>query len=172
VPLLLQVVVYQVLTGRLHWVLGTHDALVYSISWSQDDSAIITASADYTAKIWHLPALPVPYGGSSGAVYGTAAGLASMWGGSSTFGSTAAVVGAAASAGVTCVVLQHHCFVYAAETHPQVAPVMVAITGGFDGTLRMWDACHGLVLSAVQVMHLRATTPMCIVMLRAVGLPY
>eukprot|EP00775_Hariotina_reticulata_P007429 gene7429-7638_t len=122
------------------------------ISWAKDDSAIITASADYTAKVWHLPALPVPYKGSSGSIYGTAAGLGTLRAGSSsTFGSTAAAVGAAASAGVACVVLQHHCFVYAAEVHPRVAPVMVAVTGGYDGTLRVWDACQGLVLFAVQV---------------------
>ena len=56
----LQVVLYQALTGRLCWVLGSHAGMVHSISWAKDDSAVVTASADFTAKVWLLPELPGP----------------------------------------------------------------------------------------------------------------
>jgi WD40 repeat protein len=34
--------------------------MVHSISWAKDDSAVVTASADFTAKVWLLPELPGP----------------------------------------------------------------------------------------------------------------
>lgn len=50
-PTRYQVVLYQALTGRLCWVLGTHSGMVHSMSWAKDDSALVTASADFTAKV-------------------------------------------------------------------------------------------------------------------------
>jgi hypothetical protein len=50
-----QIVVYHGLTCCLAAVLGGHDGLVYSIAWSPDDLAVVTASADLTARVWHLP---------------------------------------------------------------------------------------------------------------------
>lgn len=38
--------------------------MVHSISWAKNDSAIITASADFTVKLWRLPELPGPPTGS------------------------------------------------------------------------------------------------------------
>jgi WD40 repeat protein len=49
-----QVVLYHGLTGQLQAVLGMHHGLVYSINWAPDDSAVVTASADLTAKVWRL----------------------------------------------------------------------------------------------------------------------
>lgn len=49
--------VYHGLTGQLQSVLGVHDGLVYSICWSPDDSAVVTASADLTTKVWFIPHL-------------------------------------------------------------------------------------------------------------------
>lgn len=146
-------------------MLGTHDSQVHSISWSHDDSALITASADFTAKVWHVPGLPGSDSvGCSGAgadtrssgSSNTSSGVSSSGGDAGrsttmTLGSTFAAVSAAAAAGVTCTVLQHRCAVQAAELHPLVQPLLLAVTGGCDGALRLWDAGQGLLLQSVQV---------------------
>jgi WD40 repeat protein len=129
----LQIVLYQALTGRLCCVLGSHEGMVYSISWARDDSCIITASADYTSKVWHLPLLPCP---ANAAAAGTASLITSSINSSS---------------GVTCSVLQHKCFVYAAELHPVQQPLLLAVTGGYDGMVRVWSAADGQQLSFLQV---------------------
>ncbi|KAI8466790.1 MAG: hypothetical protein J3K34DRAFT_460714 [Monoraphidium minutum] len=62
-----KVAIYHGLTGQLQCVLGGHDGLVYSVTWSPDDSALVTASGDLTAKVWHLrPPLGITGGGSGG----------------------------------------------------------------------------------------------------------
>jgi WD40 repeat protein len=153
-----QIMLYQALTGRLCWVLGTHEGMVYSISWSRDDSCVITASADYTAKVWHLPLLPSPANANAAQIDPTA-GTASD--GRSTLGTAAAAAAAAAAAdgsGVSCSVLQHKCFVYAAELHPVQQPLLLAVTGGYDGVVRVWSAVDGQQLSCLQVRLFCACT--------------
>jgi WD40 repeat protein len=211
-----QVVLYQALTGRLCWVLGSHAGMVHSISWAKDDSAVITASADFTVKIWHLPELPVPPYGSpqssltrhysgmqfdpstippsrpadvsaSASLTAAAAvaaattegafvtcatsldttyvtahsiGSSNAWQHGRGFsqslgGSTGAAAGAtgglaAAAGGVSVSVLQHTCFVYAAELHPTLQPMPTVITAGFDGVLRLWSL-EGVVLYSLMV---------------------
>jgi WD40 repeat protein len=211
----MQVVLYQALTGRLCWVLGHHYGMVHSISWAKDDSAVVTASADFTVKLWHLPELPGPAcggspqssltrhysgmkfdrqqppllfpcsgsgqqqqatAGAAGAVSAEAgsypAGLdACMSGGAGAGGlldtsscsaglgrgqgqdtscSSASLGSAAAAAGVSVSVLQHTCFVYAAEMHPTQQPLPTVVTAGFDGVLRLWS-CDGVVLHSLLV---------------------
>lgn len=202
-----QVVLYQALTGRLCWVLGSHYGMVHSISWAKDDSTVVTASADFTVKLWHLPKLPAPASGSpqssltrhysgmvldrqpllpyseasgqqqatagagAGGAAGSRPGLACMSGARagtldtscSTLGrgqgDTRHVTGtscstslgaAAAAAGVSVSVLQHTCFVYAAELHPTQQPLPTVVTAGFDGVLRLWT-CDGVVLHSLLV---------------------
>lgn len=65
-----QVALYHGLTGQLQAVLGSHDGIVYDISWAADDSAVVTASADLTAKVWHLPQRCGSGGGSPGSAGG------------------------------------------------------------------------------------------------------
>lgn len=220
---------YQALTGKLCWVLGSHAGMVHSISWAKDDSALITASADFTAKVWHLPMLPGPplgslqasmlrhysgstagagavqqgqYGSSTagavqqhyssstaGALHSTAgdqaltgaAGIAggtwldskartqrayARWSaGSSSSGmqglgpgytaglgitATPSLGATAAAAGVSVSILQHTCFVYAAEMHPTFQPLPTVVTAGFDGVLRLWNM-EGVVLCSLMV---------------------
>jgi WD40 repeat protein len=218
--LYVQVVLYQALTGRLCWVLGSHAGMVHSISWAKDDSAVITASADFTVKIWHLPELPGPPYGSpqsslmrhysgmqfdqstipplsgtadmsassaaaaAAAAAGTPAGTSAMcamsanttyvtahsigspntWqhgrGFSQSLGYTGAATAAAAGAaegpaaaaggGVSVNVLQHTCFVYAAELHPTLQPMPTVVTAGFDGVLRLWNL-QGVLLYSLLV---------------------
>lgn len=153
----MQIALYQAMTGRLCWVLGSHEGIVYSINWAKDDSSIITASADYTAKVWHLPLLPSP-----AHLHDTSHhGLGVSAGSSSAGLSTAAWFGAAAAASssqqVVCTVLQHKCFVYAAELHPEQQPLLLAVTGGYDGVLRVWSAADGQQLSSLQVNPLLVT---------------
>eukprot|EP00878_Enallax_costatus_P011110 GHUV01011603.1.p1 GENE.GHUV01011603.1~~GHUV01011603.1.p1 ORF type:complete len:1328 (+),score=466.80 GHUV01011603.1:589-3984(+) len=150
---------YQALTGRLLWTLGTHEGMVYSINWSKDDSAVITTSADYTAKVWHLPVLPNPGSNHQGFAsqdpnsvlgsLGFTPGLSNT--GSAVLTATAAAAEAAAEAGVVCTVLQHRCFVYAGELHPVRQPWLLAVTGAYDGILRVWSAEEGTVVYSLQV---------------------
>lgn len=126
-------------------MLGIHEGMVYSINWAKDDSAIITTSADYTAKVWHLPILPTP--GNPNAALGILE-FSSMAG---TGLGTAAAAEAAAEAGVACTVLQHKCFVYAGELHPVRQPWLLAVTGAYDGVVRVWGAEEGTVLYKLQV---------------------
>jgi WD40 repeat protein len=125
--------------------------MVYSISWSRDDACVITASADYTAKVWHLPLLPSPANANAAQHADPTAGVASD--GRSTLGTGAAAAAAAAAdgSGVSCSVLQHKCFVYAAELHPVQQPLLLAVTGGYDGVVRVWSAADGQQLSCLQV---------------------
>lgn len=212
----MQVVLYQALTGRLCWVLGSHAGMVHSISWAKDDSAVITASADFTVKIWHLPELPgPPYGSAqssltrhysgmqfdrstilgsgtadlSASASPTAAAAAAMcttdgtsitcamslnntyvtahsigspnaWQHGRGFSQSLSPIGASAAgagatggsaaAGVSVSVLQHTCFVYAAELHPTLQPMPTIITAGFDGVLRLWRL-EGVVLYSLLV---------------------
>lgn len=198
-----QVVLYHALTGRLRWVLGSHAGFVYSISWARDDSSLVTASADFTAKVWHLPELPAPavpsaaacnlhaarssrqhsrqqrqgsnQASNSGSGWGASgepfAGAAvSSWGAagdvdSSSMGGTSAfaaltlssgataTTAAAAAAGVIVAVLQHTCYVYAAEQHPMLQSASATVvTAGFDGIVRLWS-CKGVVLHSLQVLN-------------------
>jgi WD40 repeat protein len=204
-----QVVLYHALSGRVLWVMGSHAGMVHSMSWARDDSSLVTASADFTAKLWRLPELPGPPvahvtqpgidssgglgatgascwpsstqpGGSSAwapAAGGTwaataAAGAGAAGGGgmcasqegmlasfkpsalASTSGAAATTL-AAAAAGVSVTVLQHTCYVYAAEQHPlpQSAGVTVA-TAAFDGAVRLWSE-QGVALCSLQVRRHR-----------------
>lgn len=189
-----QVVLYQALTGRLCWVLGSHAGMVHSITWAKDDSAVITASADFTAKVWLLPELPGPPSADlqssalirhrsgqmcsrarllrsmtermAGGSRGSAGGVASAPGiptrayyaaqqvsvdGGAAMGSSSGSLGAtAAAAGVAVCVLQHTCFVYAAELHPTLQPLPTVVTAGFDGVVRLWSL-EGVVLYSLLV---------------------
>lgn len=191
-------------------MLGSHYGIVQSISWVKDDSAVVTASADFTVKLWHLPELPGPASGGSpqssltrhysgmqacdrqplllpysevcqqqaaagaAGAAGSCPGSACMSGaragstldtscsqqmgrgqGSDTRHVTgtscrASLGAAAAAAGVSVSVLQHTCFVYAAELHPTQQPLPTVVTAGFDGVLRLWS-CEGVVLHSLLV---------------------
>lgn len=165
-------------------MLGSHAGMVHSISWAKDDSAVVTGSADFTAKVWHLPELPGALSNSlqSARIYSMTqfaceqsvrtAGQAAATPASpprsptrpyaSTLTSSSAVaaehatlmsasLGAtAAAAGVSVTVLQHTCFVYAAEAHPMLQPLPTVVTAGFDGTLRLWNM-EGMVLCSLLV---------------------
>lgn len=226
----MQVALYHALSGKLRWVLGSHAGMVYSMCWARDDSSLVTASADFTAKVWHLPQLPgpalassemyrldlgrtgsapatlissskvgarpqVPHGyvpGWTGTAVAACPNSGSATGGAVQGGSGAASCGAsvyaelagtnaptahhaaapmltqttgaaaateaAAAAGVYVGVLQHTCFVYAAELHTLPHPVMTVVTAGFDGLVRLWSA-EGVVLYSLQVSVLVA--PVC-----------
>lgn len=52
-----EVFVYDVLSGHMEQVLYGHLGLIYDICWSTDDSHILTASADSTARVWKLGAV-------------------------------------------------------------------------------------------------------------------
>jgi len=56
----LQVCLYHALTGQQEAVLGVHDGLVYSLAWSRDDQALVSASADFSSKVWHMVRRPSP----------------------------------------------------------------------------------------------------------------
>ncbi|GIL96403.1 hypothetical protein Vretimale_2258 [Volvox reticuliferus] len=50
-----RIVIYHALTGApKRTIHGAHNGFVYEVAWARDDSAIITVSADGTAKIWEF----------------------------------------------------------------------------------------------------------------------
>ncbi|GIL48429.1 hypothetical protein Vafri_4558 [Volvox africanus] len=50
-----RIVIYHALTGApKRTIHGAHNGFVYEVAWARDDSAIITASADGTAKVWEF----------------------------------------------------------------------------------------------------------------------
>ncbi|KAK8744268.1 hypothetical protein OTU49_000710 [Cherax quadricarinatus] len=51
-----QILVYDALEGHLEHTLMGHLGLIYDISWSVDDHLLLTASADSTARVWHVDA--------------------------------------------------------------------------------------------------------------------
>lgn len=142
IPLLAnpQVVLYHGLTGQLQAVLGTHDGLVYSISWASDDSALVTTSADLTAKVFKLPHLGPQLGGT---------GMVTLLGSRShghTFGvgssPTKRTAGAAQQLTAAVTPMGQQCGVTSdTGTSPQLMPVAAALAGegactGMEGTLR------------------------------------
>lgn len=48
------ILLYDVVTGELEHTLLGHLGLIYDISWSDNDQLLLTASADSTARIWHI----------------------------------------------------------------------------------------------------------------------
>lgn len=48
-----QILVYDVLSGKLEISLSGHLGLVYDASWSDNDELLLTASADSTARVWN-----------------------------------------------------------------------------------------------------------------------
>jgi WD40 repeat protein len=153
----LQVVLHHGLTGRLRAVLGGHNGLVHCLSWAPDDSALVSASGDFTAKVWHLPA-PLSAPGLVHRGSAAAAAAAASDGGGAARGSSggdkprAPAEHAVLAPAARCVTLQHAAFVYCAAFCP--LPGLggaVAATGGYDGVLRLWDAGSGLLLHATQV---------------------
>eukprot|EP00873_Tetraselmis_striata_P014783 jgi/Tetstr1/435047/TSEL_024017.t1 len=49
--------VWDIITGTLMTTMTGHHEMIYDISWSPDDSLIVTASSDYTAKVWDVTSL-------------------------------------------------------------------------------------------------------------------
>ncbi|KAG7176425.1 jouberin-like [Homarus americanus] len=49
-----QILIYDIITGQLEQALPGHLGLIYDISWSDNDYLLLTASADSTARIWHV----------------------------------------------------------------------------------------------------------------------
>ncbi|KAF8056726.1 tbccd1 [Scenedesmus sp. PABB004] len=127
-----QVRLYHCLSGAPAAELGWHAGLVYGLTWAHDDSALASASADFTAKLWHLPRLPAPLGaqGAPARADDGACRWPPGW----------------------LAVLQHRCHVYDAVLHPLRTPLgLVAATGAADGYVRLWAAESGQMLACVRV---------------------
>lgn len=129
---------YHGLTGQIQSILGRHDGIVYCMSWAKDDLALVTASADYTSKVWHFP-LTKP----SGAVAEVTAQPPTDL--------TQPRVPDGLLHATSCCVLQHTCYVYAAEFHPMLQPLPIVATAGYDGTLRLFNGMTGQVLFSLKV---------------------
>ncbi|CAM9412437.1 unnamed protein product, partial [Phaeothamnion confervicola] len=157
-------------TGRGRAELGGHRGRVHHISWSADDSLLLSASADGTAKVWApgrgaaSAAAAAAGTGSTSRLPGGSDGAAQALGAAS---STAALAAAASASALT---LSPPSFVYAAIFQP-VAPVVVpssstvslsrafqggpsangapecaalVITASFDRRLRLWSLERGV----------------------------
>ncbi|CAM9214402.1 unnamed protein product, partial [Sphacelaria rigidula] len=148
-------------TGRCRHELKGHVSMVYSLAWSHGDNLLLSASADGTAKVWHITS-------SAGA------GAGSCGGGCVRFRNCVctSVRGDKGEPWLMCT-LQHAppCFVYAAVFQPAAlepgrgvasregareqaaqegGECGLAVTGAFDRRVRLWD------ISAVAVVGARA----------------
>ncbi|KAK3280672.1 hypothetical protein CYMTET_11501 [Cymbomonas tetramitiformis] len=134
-PNLFRVQVYETHSGASKRSFSGHHGLVYDISWCPDNAHLVTASADFTAKLWTIEKHAAPK--SPGGVYGTR--------------SPGGVYGS--STGPT-QVFQHACFVYAAQCHPSPDASLVA-TGAYDCMIRLWDMLTGQPLRELCVHQAR-----------------
>lgn len=144
----LQVSVFHALSGRRAVVLGVHTGMVYSLVFSADTATLLSASGDRTACAWSLPPLPTPPGHS-----GTLATRAVAQEPADCRISSGSGTHRRSNSGKH-VVLQHPCFVYAAELCPvllSAPPLLLAVTAAYDGALRLWDATCGQLLTLLQV---------------------
>lgn len=94
--------------GRDVAAFSGHSNWVYDVSWSSDDSQIVTASSDFSARLWSLRSAVVDYQGGSGAVNRPTQ------------------------------LFKHGGFVYAAAFHPTADSPHLVATAAFDGGIRIW----------------------------------
>ncbi|MBN1993656.1 MAG: WD40 repeat domain-containing protein [Anaerolineae bacterium] len=124
-------------------VLAGHEAEVWQVAWSGDDSRLTTAGGDGTARIWDAKSQQeiMTLTGHAGAVLGVA------WDGNDTRLVTASEDGTArvwdAQNGKPIAVFEHGRKVWrAAWSHDNTR----IVTASEDGTARIWDAQSGLEL--------------------------
>ena len=55
------------------------------------------------------------------------------------------------SASPSVIKLQHSCFVYAAVFWPVRNRKLILVTGGYDGTLRLWNGQNGKKIQTIEV---------------------
>ena len=111
---------FDAVTLELRATLESHHDYIYSLEWSPDGRFLVSASSDFTAKVWEVPGSASQTSGASGA--GT------------TFAPSAGRQHRHRH------LLQHPAFVYAATFHPGGR---LLATGSFDGEVRVWDATTG-----------------------------
>ncbi|RYE98687.1 MAG: hypothetical protein EOO41_02065, partial [Methanobacteriota archaeon] len=104
-------------------LLQGHGGLIYSLAWSPDSKWLVSASADGTARVWHVPHSTVDAATGSVQVDNVA---------------NARLFSTALHTPLS--------YVYAAQFHP-LAPHLI-ITGAFDGQVRLWDARIPITRSA------------------------
>ncbi|CAG9466609.1 unnamed protein product [Pedinophyceae sp. YPF-701] len=112
--------VYRVATGEVVASFRGHHATVYDVEWSYDDHQVMTASADYAAKVWDVgPHELLPHRGD-------------------------VPLAERLSLQHPCFVYA------AVFMPRQVAGVAIGVTGGFDGCLRVWDLSNGVQLQSLR----------------------
>ena len=107
-------------TLELRATLESHHDYIYSLEWSPDGRFLVSASSDFTAKVWEVPGSVAQVRGAGGT-------------------GAAGVLGAGRQHRHRHL-LQHPAFVYAATVHPGGR---LLATGSFDGEVRVWDAATG-----------------------------
>ena len=118
------------LQGHSHTHMCACTVQVYDLRWSPDDSFLVSASADCTARLWQT-------------------GLV--------LGSLPSAADASASVQKAHRVLQHSCFVYATAVHPKAE---VVATGAFDHGICLWEVQTGQQATAAKaspVPHLKCS---------------
>ena len=97
------------------------------MSWSPDDSELVTASADNTVGDCLVCLLPAQL---------TRAAQVRVWDAVSWKNSTLTE-------------FVHPCVVYAAKYQPEGTEPRIVATGGLDGLLRLWNRDDGVMLNAI-----------------------
>jgi len=149
--------VYDVATNKLRFQFDGHALLVYELSWSADDSALVSCASDCTAKVWLLDAAQEAQRGSLNA--GDVAHTLRPTTASSSPRRELVVASAP-----YCTVISHASFVYSCAFHPGAAlragnstgsatamgatppprlPFLLLATACCDGYLYLWNACAG-----------------------------
>ncbi|KAG2441513.1 hypothetical protein HXX76_003135 [Chlamydomonas incerta] len=91
--------IYKTLTGALvKTIHGAHSGFIYELAWARGDSALISASADCTAKVWELNPAAAAEAMAAAEAAAAAAEAATLAGGAGAAGAAGAAVAQAADA--------------------------------------------------------------------------
>ena len=156
-----KLVLHNVLTGSVVMTVpACHHGHVYQLAWSQDDTGLVSASSDGTAKVGIcLRACVCMCVGGGGLCVHAYMHMCSLF--QSSYSPAkhprpaclqVLELGYYNSVGKQFppLVLRHACYIYTACFHPD-NHVRTILTAGYDGKIRTWSRKGGLLMETIQV---------------------
>ena len=153
--ILFHIKIFDCVTGKcLHVFSGTlvldtnspegHHDLVYDLTWAVDDTEILTASSDGTAKVWSCTGIApenLEFSPTMSSVR-----IDSAQAGQTIPASPVVRKKKKGTKSESRLVMQHTCFVYSARFHPSLPFIA---TASFDQNIRLWSAENGEMVTSL-----------------------